>query len=84
MCIRDSPKHTRNGPCGGSRNGACEVYPEKDCIWIRAYNRLEHAGKLPIFLEDKVAPRNWELNKTSSWINFHLNRDHQKSKIKGL
>ncbi|WP_370459575.1 methylenetetrahydrofolate reductase C-terminal domain-containing protein [Desulfopila sp. IMCC35006] len=23
---------TRNGHCGGSRNGACEVYPEKDCI----------------------------------------------------
>jgi methylenetetrahydrofolate reductase (NADPH) len=72
------PKHTRNGPCGGSRNGACEVYPEKDCIWIRAYNRLEHAGKLSIFLKDKVPPRNWELNRTSSWINFHLGRDHQK------
>ncbi len=74
----ECPKHTRNGPCGGSRNGACEVYPEKDCIWIRAYNRLDHAGKLPIFLIDKVPPRNWELNKTSSWINFHLKRDHQK------
>lgn len=72
------PKHTRNGPCGGSRNGACEVYPDKKCIWIRAYNRLNHAGKLPTFLKDKVPPRNWELNKTSSWINFHLNRDHQK------
>ncbi len=72
------PKHTRHCPCGGSRNGTCEVYPEKDCIWIRAYKRLDHAGRLHTFLEDKVPPRNWELNKTSSWINFHLNRDHQK------
>ena len=72
------PKHTRNGPCGGSRNGACEVYPDKECIWIRAYNRLDHIGKLPYFLKDQVPPRNWELNKTSSWINFHLDRDHQK------
>jgi len=72
------PKHTRNGPCGGSRNGACEVYPDKDCIWVRAYKRLDHAGKLPTFLEKKVPPRNWALNKTSSWINFHLDRDHQK------
>ncbi|THB80464.1 MAG: methylenetetrahydrofolate reductase [Desulfobacteraceae bacterium] len=72
------PKHTRNGPCGGSRDGSCEVYPEKDCIWIRAFRRLEHAGRLDHFLEDKVPPRNWELNQTSSWINFHLDRDHQK------
>ena len=72
------PKHTRNGPCGGSREGTCEVYPDKDCIWIRAYNRLDHADKLSRFLEDEVPPRNWELNKTSAWINFHLNRDHQK------
>ena len=72
------PKHTRNGPCGGSREGSCEVYPDKDCIWVRAYNRLDNAGKQPFFLKDKVPPRNWELNKTSSWINFHLNRDHQK------
>lgn len=72
------PKHTRNGPCGGSRHGGCEVYPDKDCLWIRAYNRLEHAGRLPDFLKDQVPPRNWVLNKTSSWINFHLNRDHQK------
>ncbi|WP_167496545.1 hypothetical protein [Desulfopila sp. IMCC35006] len=44
----------------------------------RPYDRLEHADKLIIFLKDKVPPRNWELNETSSWINFHLNRDHQK------
>ena len=73
------PKHTRNGPCGGSRDGFCEVYKEKRCIWVRAYDRLKYADKLDTFLEDRVPPRNWELNKTSSWANFHLNRDHQKS-----
>ena len=72
------PKHTRNGPCGGSRDGACEVHPDKNCIWVRAYNRLDHMGKSANFLKDNVPPRNWALNKTSAWINFHLNRDHQK------
>jgi methylenetetrahydrofolate reductase (NADH) len=72
------PKHTRNGPCGGSRDGFCEVYPEKHCIWVRAYDRLENADKLSQFLKDKVPPRMWELNKTSSWTNFHLDKDHQK------
>jgi hypothetical protein len=26
-----------------------------------------------------VAPRNWALNQTSSWLNFHLRRDHQST-----
>ena len=73
------PKHTRNGPCGGSRDGFCEVYPEKLCIWVRAYARLKYSEKLSCFLQDDVPPRMWELNKTSSWANFHLNRDHQRS-----
>ncbi len=72
------PKHTRNGPCGGSCDGFCEVYPDRHCVWVRAYHRLKHANRLETFIADKVPPRNWELNKTSSWINFHLNRDHQK------
>jgi len=71
------PKHTRNGPCGGSRQGFCEVFPEKECIWVRAYGRLQTAGKLSGFLRDRVPPRMWELNKTSSWVNFHLGKDHQ-------
>ena len=72
------PKHTRNGPCGGSNDGRCEVYSDRYCVWVRAYSRLKHANKLDKFISDRVPPRNWELNKTSSWINFHLDRDHQK------
>jgi methylenetetrahydrofolate reductase (NADPH) len=26
-----------------------------------------------------VPPRMWELNNTSSWLNFHLRRDHQSN-----
>lgn len=72
------PKHARNGPCGGSRDGYCEVYPDRFCVWVRAYDRLKYANALPDFLKDLVPPRLWELNKTSSWVNFHLGRDHQK------
>ncbi len=73
------PKHTRNGPCGGSLDRHCEVYPEKLCIWVRAYERLKHAHHLEKFMTDNVPPRMWELDRTSSWINFHLERDHQKN-----
>ena len=35
-----------NGPCGGQKNGKCEVNPENDCAWIQIYKRLEATGQL--------------------------------------
>jgi len=74
------PKHTRNGACGGSRDGFCEVNPDRECVWVRAYKRLGHVNKADTLAKDFVPPRMWELNNTSSWINFHLGKDHQKKK----
>ncbi|HSL60486.1 MAG TPA: methylenetetrahydrofolate reductase C-terminal domain-containing protein [Desulfotignum sp.] len=74
------PKHTRNGACGGSRDGFCEVNTDRLCVWVRAYIRLKHCNKAHTLARDFVPPRMWELNGTSSWINFHLGRDHQKKK----
>lgn len=37
-----------NGPCGGARNGKCEVDPNNNCAWIMIYNRLEKLGKLDL------------------------------------
>ena len=31
-------KNQRNGPCGGTRDGLCEVY-DTECIWSQAYER---------------------------------------------
>jgi methylenetetrahydrofolate reductase (NADPH) len=71
------PKHIRNGACGGSRNGGCEVFPERPCVWARAYRRLVNAQRARKMVDGCVPPRMWELNQTSSWLNFHLQRDHQ-------
>ena len=38
-------KNQRNGPCGGTREGRCEVDGYGDCIWLRAYERLKHDGR---------------------------------------
>ena len=35
-----------NGPCGGTKNGKCEVDPTMDCGWERIYRRLEKLGRL--------------------------------------
>jgi len=73
------PKHTRNGACGGSRNDACEVYPERQCVWVRAYKRLIFTEESEKMFAGCVPPRMWELNNTPSWLNFHLQRDHQSA-----
>jgi methylenetetrahydrofolate reductase (NADPH) len=73
------PKHMRNGACGGSRDGRCEVYAERDCVWVRAHRRLAVHGRTEEIRRGCVPPRMWELNRTSSWLNFHMGRDHQGS-----
>ncbi len=35
-----------NGPCGGQKNGKCEVDPNNDCAWVLIYKRLESLGLL--------------------------------------
>jgi methylenetetrahydrofolate reductase (NADPH) len=72
------PKHTRNGACGGSNNGYCEVNTDKFCVWVRAYRRMRKHGETEKLTREMVPPRLWELKDTSSWINFHLDRDHQR------
>ncbi len=71
------PKHTRNGACGGSLDGRCEVLPDRYCVWYRAYRRWAADGKIEKMVTECVPPRLWELNNSPSWINFHLGKDHQ-------
>ena len=73
------PKHIRNGACGGSRDSWCEVYPDRKCVWFRAYGRWASINRLDEMLSGCVPPRIWELDKTPSWLNFHLRRDHQSA-----
>ena len=47
--ITKCAKSLVNGPCGGQKNGKCEVNPENDCAWIQIYNRLVAIGQ-----EDKL------------------------------
>jgi ferredoxin len=39
-------KRLFNGPCGGSRDGKCEVNPEIDCAWQLIYDRAKSLGHL--------------------------------------
>lgn len=47
-----------NGPCGGSKNGKCEIDNEVDCAWQMIYDRLKNSGKLEQ-LEEIIPIKDW-------------------------
>jgi len=47
-----------NGPCGGSREGRCEIDPETPCGWDLIIRRLEAIGEIDR-LGEYVPPVNW-------------------------
>ena len=74
VCPMTCPKNMRNGPCGGTFNGQCEVIPEKQCIWVAVYDRAQAAHRVDE-LKTYIPPRNRALEGTSSYINYLLDKD---------
>lgn len=68
-------KNQRNGPCGGTRDGKCEV-GEKECIWALAYERLKPYGEETTMLDGPAVIKDNALRGTSAWANTLLGRDH--------
>jgi methylenetetrahydrofolate reductase (NADPH) len=68
-------KNQRNGPCGGTRDGRCEVDGYGDCIWLRAYERLKHDHREGGLLAHTPVVQNQALRGTSAWANTWLGRD---------
>lgn len=61
------PKGLRNGPCGGTLDGKCEVYSESECVWCRIHESTgnQSAEAMPI-----LPPPDYNLFKTASYVNF--------------
>lgn len=72
-------KNQRNGPCGGTRDGLCEV-ESFECIWSRAYDRLKFEGREFELLAHAPVIQDQGLRGTSSWANAWLGRDHSAAK----
>jgi methylenetetrahydrofolate reductase (NADPH) len=74
--VSQCPKGARNGPCGGSRDGLCEVAPQR-CVWIRAYERLKPYGEELEMLDRPPVISDSKLRHTSAWTNTYLGRDYR-------
>ena len=75
VCPETCPKHLRNGPCGGTHLGQCEVV-DQPCVWVGVHARAQAAGRAPELLTFVPAPDR-TLQGTSSWINYLLDRDRR-------
>jgi methylenetetrahydrofolate reductase (NADPH) len=73
--VSQCPKSERNGPCGGSHDGICEVLP-RPCVWVRAYDRLKPYGEELAMLDRAPVLVDHALERTSAWANTYLGRDH--------
>jgi methylenetetrahydrofolate reductase (NADPH) len=82
VCPQTCPKQMRNGPCGGTFQGRCEVV-DQECIWVGVYQRAEAAARVDELKRFIPAPDR-KLFGTSSWINFYLNRDSRPGHPKPL
>ena len=51
-------KRLLNGPCGGSKEGKCEVDPAIECAWQLIIDRLKTLGQLEN-LRTYVQPKDW-------------------------
>ncbi len=52
-------KSLLNGPCGGSKDGMCEIGNDTECIWQLIYDQLKGQDRLDLLLGN-VPAKNWE------------------------
>ena len=72
ICPMNCPKGLRNGPCGGTLDGKCEVLPEMDCVWTKIEKKKGHQKQDKIHLPPKE-----ELIDTASYVNFFNGKDRE-------
>jgi len=72
-CPMRCPKQMRNGPCGGSMDGKCEVFPDRPCIWNLIWERSQRLGWRRKLEWTKPAV-DWRLWGTPSWWNLLTGR----------
>lgn len=57
--ITACPKGLLNGPCGGTKDGHCEISPDIQCAWVRIYERMKRLGKLDELAENTIEAKDW-------------------------
>jgi len=57
--ITACPKGLLNGPCGGCKDGHCEISPDIKCAWVRIYERMKKLDRLRELCEVTLEAKDW-------------------------
>lgn len=57
--ITACPKGLLNGPCGGCKDGHCEISPDIKCAWVRIYERMKKLNKLEELCATTLEAKDW-------------------------
>lgn len=68
VCPMTCPKGLRNGPCGGTLHGECEVYPDRPCVWVKIHRRT--VGEQSLERPNLLPSCDARLQNTSSYLNL--------------
>ncbi|TFG11414.1 MAG: hypothetical protein EU535_07275 [Promethearchaeota archaeon] len=64
-------KHLKNGPCGGTVDGMCEVGGyTRPCAWIEIYKRLKKFNRLDLFKQYRPA-RDYRSSTSPAYIEIY-------------
>ncbi|MCC7348938.1 MAG: methylenetetrahydrofolate reductase C-terminal domain-containing protein [Phycisphaerales bacterium] len=68
VCPMTCPKGLRNGPCGGTLHGECEVLPDRPCVWVKIHHRT--VGDESLDRPNLLPSCDARLQNTSSYLNL--------------
>ena len=67
--VTTCPKGLLNGPCGGMKDGHCEVGPDIPCAWVRIYERMKKLDKLQELCDTVVEAKDWSAGQKPRSLN---------------
>ncbi|MCL5069460.1 MAG: methylenetetrahydrofolate reductase C-terminal domain-containing protein [Actinobacteria bacterium] len=73
VCPMRCPKTLRNGPCGGSKDGMCEVNNTKKCVWNEIFEGADSLNRADMLYKFQP-PIDNQLHDTSAVVNWLDNR----------
>ncbi|MBF0339196.1 MAG: methylenetetrahydrofolate reductase C-terminal domain-containing protein [Candidatus Magnetobacterium sp. LHC-1] len=76
--VTNCPKGLLNGPCGGMKDGNCEVSADIPCAWIRIYERQKKLNELEK-MDEIAPPKDWSKSQKPHSL-YNKKEDKKKDK----
>ena len=61
------PKGLLNGPCSGMSSGMCEVDRNRECAWVKIYERMKETNRMEI-MKKTLSPRDYQRNSSPAQL----------------